>query len=173
MEAGSGEVEPEPEPEDSVVMVMSVTVADFLAAAEDETVYELTGTITRIATAYSSQYNNITYYIADETGETYVYRMSCEGVADPLSLSAGDEITVQGKRSSYNGVAQMAQGGKYISHVDKEAPAPEAGTYTLDFSDVANRTSYSTDEQVWEQNGIKLTNNKASSPSCSFLPSQS
>ena len=59
----------------------------------------------------------------------------------------------------------MAQGGKYISHVDKEAPAPEAGTYTLDFSDVANRTSYSTDEQVWEQNGIKLTNNKASSTS--------
>ena len=165
VEAGSGEVEPEPEPEDSVVMVMSVTVADFLAAAEDETVYELTGTITRIATAYSSQYNNITYYIADETGETYVYRMSCEGVADPLSLSAGDEITVQGKRSSYNGVAQMAQGGKYISHVDKEAPAPEAGTYTLDFSDVANRTSFTTTEQIWEQNGIRLTNNKASSTS--------
>ena len=165
VEAGSGEVEPEPEPEDSVVMVMSVTVADFLAAAEDETVYELTGTITRIAIAYSSQYNNITYYIADETGETYVYRMSCEGVADPLSLSAGDEITVQGKRSSYNGVAQMAQGGKYISHVDKEAPAPEAGTYTLDFSDVANRTSFTTTEQIWEQNGIRLTNNKASSTS--------
>ena len=165
LNGGSGEVEPEPEPEDSVVMVMSVTVADFLAAAEDETVYELTGTITRIATAYSSQYNNITYYIADETGETYVYRMSCEGVADPLSLSAGDEITVQGKRSSYNGVAQMAQGGKYISHVDKEAPAPEVGTYTLDFSDVANRTSLTTTEQIWEQNGIRLTNNQASSTS--------
>ena len=167
LNSGSGGGVEEPEPEDPVdpSEVQVVTVADFLAAAEDETVYELTGTITRIATAYSSQYNNITYYIADETGETYVYRMSCEGVADPLSLSAGDEITVQGKRSSYNGVAQMAQGGKYISHVDKEAPAPEAGTYTLDFSDVANRTSYSTDEQVWEQNGIKLTNNKASSAS--------
>ena len=167
LNSGSGGGGEEPEPEDPVdpSEVQVVTVADFLAAAEDETVYELTGTITRIAIAYSSQYNNITYYIADETGETYVYRMSCEGVADPLSLSAGDEITVQGKRSSYNGVAQMAQGGKYISHVDKEAPAPEAGTYTLDFSDVANRTSYSTDEQVWEQNGIKLTNNKASSTS--------
>ena len=167
LNSGSGEGGEEPEPEDPVdpSEVQVVTVADFLAAAEDETVYELTGTITRIAIAYSSQYNNITYYIADETGETYVYRMSCEGVADPLSLSAGDEITVQGKRSSYNGVAQMAQGGKYISHVDKEAPAPEAGTYTLDFSDVANRTSYSTDEQIWEQNGIRLTNNKASSTS--------
>ena len=167
LNSGSGGGGEEPEPEDPVdpSEVQVVTVADFLAAAEDETVYELTGTITRIATAYSSQYNNITYYIADETGETYVYRMSCEGVADPLSLSAGDEITVQGKRSSYNGVAQMAQGGKYISHVDKEAPAPEVGTYTLDFSDVANRTSLTTTEQIWEQNGIRLTNNKASSTS--------
>lgn len=34
---------------------------------------------------------------------------------------------------------------------------------TLDLTDGANRTSYTTEQQVWEQNGIKLTNNKASS----------
>ena len=145
--------------------VVVATVAEFLAAAEGETIYELTGTITRIAAAYNSEYNNITYYLADATGETYIYRMSCEGVADPLSLTAGDEITVQGKRSSYNGVPQMAKDGKYISHVDNEAPAPENGTYTLDFSDVNNRVSWNDNEQIWEQNGIKLTNNRASSTS--------
>ena len=145
--------------------VVVATVAEFLAAAEGETIYELTGTITRIAAAYNSEYNNITYYLADATGETYIYRMSCEGVADPLSLTAGDEITVQGKRSSYNGVPQMAKDGKYISHVDNEAPAPENGTYTLDFSDVNNRVSLNDNEQIWEQNGIKLTNNRASSTS--------
>ena len=34
---------------------------------------------------------------------------------------------------------------------------------TLTFDDVAKRTSFSTQEQVWEENGIKLTNNKAGS----------
>ena len=38
-------------------------------------------------------------------------------------------------------------------------------TATLDFSNKSNRTSYSTSKQVWEQNGIKLTNNKGSSTS--------
>ena len=36
-------------------------------------------------------------------------------------------------------------------------------TATLSFADKAQRTTYSTDVQVWEQNGIKVTNNKASS----------
>ena len=34
---------------------------------------------------------------------------------------------------------------------------------TLDLGDANNRTSFSTSSQVWEQNGIKLTNNKGSS----------
>ena len=35
----------------------------------------------------------------------------------------------------------------------------------LDFSNACNRTSYSTDQQVWEQNGITLTNDKDKSTS--------
>ena len=38
-------------------------------------------------------------------------------------------------------------------------------TATLSFADKAQRTEYSTSVQVWEQNGIKLTNNKGSSTS--------
>lgn len=142
-----------------------LTVAEFAALADGDTVYELTGTITRIVTPYSSKYNNISINIADETAEIQLYRLSCEGVADPAALTVGDEITVQGCKGSYNDVAQMAAGGKYISHVDKEAPAPESGSYELSFADAANRTSFSSTQQVWEQNGVKLTNDKAGSTS--------
>lgn len=40
---------------------------------------------------------------------------------------------------------------------------PNAKTATLSFADKAQRTSFSTAQQVWEQNGITFTNNKASS----------
>jgi len=154
----------EEEPEVSEPQV--VTVAEFLAANESTTtIYELTGIIARITTPYDEGYNNISFVLSDDTGEVTIFRMSCEGVEDPTSLTVGDEITLQGCRGSYNGAPQMAQGGKYISHVDNEAPEQEEGTYVLDFSDKANRTSYSTQEQIWEQNGIKLTNNKAAATS--------
>lgn len=39
----------------------------------------------------------------------------------------------------------------------------KATSATLSFADKAQRTSYSTSQQVWEQNGITFTNNKASS----------
>ena len=38
-------------------------------------------------------------------------------------------------------------------------------TATLSFANKAQRTSLSTSKQVWEQNGIKLTNDKGSSTS--------
>ena len=38
-----------------------------------------------------------------------------------------------------------------------------SGSASLDFSDVANRTELSNDKQVWEQNGVKLTNDKSGS----------
>lgn len=36
---------------------------------------------------------------------------------------------------------------------------------TISFADKANRTSYSTEQQIWEQNGIKVINDKGSSTS--------
>ena len=43
------------------------------------------------------------------------------------------------------------------------AGAQAQETVTLSFKDTAQRTSFSTTKQVWEQNGITFTNNKASS----------
>ena len=41
----------------------------------------------------------------------------------------------------------------------------ESESATISFADVANRTSVSTEQQVWEQNGITVTNDKAGSTS--------
>ena len=134
------------------------TIAEFAALEDGITIYELTGTITGIVTAYNSSYGNISLNIKDATGEIQLYRLSCEGCADPNALTVGDEITVQGPKGSHNGTAQMAQGGKYISHVDKaapevevpelsgkfvkvaEAPADWSGQYIIVFDDKAHAT---------------------------------
>lgn len=125
----------EPEQPEDPSDVQAITVAEFNGLEDGDTVYELTGTITEIYQEYNSQYNNVSFYIEDETGKVLIFRMSCEGVDDPSAITVGDEITVQGKKTTYNGSAQMASGGKYISHTDKAAPTPEepgeAETVTL------------------------------------------
>jgi hypothetical protein len=47
----------------------------------------------------------------------------------------------------------------------KEEGATALVNATLDFSNKANRVTFTTSQQVWEQNGVKLTNDKASSSS--------
>lgn len=113
-EEGSEEGGEEPEP-------TVATVQQFKDAAEDATVYQLSGTVAEITSAYSAQYGNISFNLQDETGTVNIFRMSCEGIADPTAISVGDEITVQGTRSSHEGNPQMAKGGKCISFTDKVA----------------------------------------------------
>lgn len=52
----------------------------------------------------------------------------------------------------------------WITPATTTASAAEA-TATLSFASTSQRTSFSTSQQVWEQNGITFTNNKASSTS--------
>lgn len=81
------------------------TVAEFIAAAEDKTIYELTGVITSVT---NTSYGN--FYLKDETGEVYIYGLcSPEGAQKYWAASGakvGDTITVQTVRASYNGTAQ-------------------------------------------------------------------
>ena len=140
-----------------------VTAAEFNAATDNSIEYQVSGTISGIYQAYSSSYNNISLYISDETGEILAYRLSCEGISDPANtLTKGDLITVKGKRTLYNEKPQMAQGGVIVSHTDVVDETPTGGA-TLSFADKANRTVFTTSQQVWEQNGVKLINDKASS----------
>ena len=82
-----------------------VTVAEFLAAAEDETVYQLTGVITSVA---NTTYGN--FFIQDATGAVYIYGLcSPEGEQKYWAASGAkvsDTITIQTVRSSYGGSPQ-------------------------------------------------------------------
>ena len=142
-----------------------VTVAEFLAASDNTIEYQVSGTITGIYQAYNASYGNISIYIADETGEMLAYRLSCAGIDDPANtITKGDLITVKGMRTLYNETPQMAQGCVIVEHTDVIIEAP-AGSATLSFADKANRTTFTTSQQVWEQNGVKLINDKGSSTS--------
>ena len=158
--AGGETPTPTPDPEQPTVI--KATVAEFLNAAEDDTIYELTGTIDNVA---NTDYGN--FDLVDATGRVYVYGISDKDgakVFTSLGLKAGDTLTIRGVRTSYNKAPQMGN-GVYVSHVagaEVEQPENEA---TLSFVDKANRTSYTTELQVWEQNGITLTNTKGSSTS--------
>ena len=92
--------------EEPVVEAKKVTVAEFLAAAEDNsTMYELTGVITSVA---NTSYGN--FNLTDETGTIYIYGLcSPEGAQQYWAESGaklGDTITVQTIRTSYNGSPQ-------------------------------------------------------------------
>ena len=45
------------------------------------------------------------------------------------------------------------------------AAVAEDASAVIDFTDKANRTHYSTEQQIWEQNGITITNDKGASTS--------
>lgn len=99
-----------------------VTVAEFLAAAEDDTIYELTGVITSVA---NTTYGN--FYLKDSTGEVYIYGLcSPEGESRYWAASGakvGDTITVRTVRTSHNSTIQ-GKNAIFVSLVPGE-PAPE------------------------------------------------
>ena len=104
---------------------MAVTVAEFLAAAEDETMYELTGVITSVT---NTTYGN--FYLKDATGEVLIYGLcSPEGEQKYWAASGakvGDTITVQTVRTSYNGTAQ-GKNALFVELVPFVAQASEWG----------------------------------------------
>ncbi len=133
---GSGSTTPSGQPES----LTKATVAEFLAAAEDDTWYELTGEIVSIETG--NAYGNFT--IKDATGEVYIYGMTSKWVGSndksfaSLGLKETDVVTLGTLRGSYNG---QAQGGGsvvpayYISHVPGAGlPEDPSGTVELTFS---------------------------------------
>ena len=111
------------------------SVADFLAAAEDDTIYTLKGTITSV-TEYS--YGN--FYINDGTGEVLIYGLcSPEGDSKYWAESGakvGDDIIIKTVRTSYGNAPQ----GKNAIFVDLFTP----GTYVFWVFD-ATSTSFGPD----------------------------
>lgn len=103
------------EPEEPAAPVVA-TVAQFLAASEDDVVYEITGVITAVD---NTQYGN--FYLKDSTGEVYVYGLcSPEGEQKywaTAGVDVGDIITVRTVRTSHNGTPQ-GKNALYVSDVN-------------------------------------------------------
>ena len=136
------------------------------ALAENESLsgtYTLTGVISSVDDAFSSQHNNVTVTIKVEGKEDKpikCFRMIGAG-ADVIKV--GDTITVTGTLKNYNGTIEFDTGCTLDSYVAGEPVADPEGTLVLSFTNKDNRTSISENAQVWEQNGVKLTNDKGSS----------
>lgn len=93
------------------------SVADFLAAAEDETIYTLKGTITSVT---NTTYGN--FYLNDGTGEVFIFGLcSPEGAQQYWAASGakvGDDIVVKTVRTSYGNAPQ----GKDANFVELITP---------------------------------------------------
>lgn len=131
-----------------------VTIAEALNLVEGTNMI-VTGTVIRIEQLWNDSFKNMSVTIAEgDNFETtlYVYRLSTQ-------VEVNDVIKVTGIMSSYNGVKQVAQGAT-AEITGKGSYVPPTSLASLSFADKANRTSFSTTQQVWEQNGITFTNDK-------------
>ena len=78
-----------------------------------------------------------------------------------IFAQSSDFAGLTGERFGDNGGEEPEQPG---GGEEPEAPEqPTGDSATISFADKANRTSYSETQQIWEQNGIKVTNNKGAS----------
>ena len=128
----------------SHIAVTKVTVAEFLAAAEDKNVwYMVTGEVTK-PTEENTKFDLETYgnlNLTDETGSVYVYGVST-GVGGEtkkfgtLGVKEGDKLTIIGYRTSYKGLNQVG-GGMYVSHKEGDADdngGSEGGSVDTEFT---------------------------------------
>ena len=85
--------------------ITTATCAEVLAGPDNKT-YQVTGTVTAIS---NTEYGNL--YINDGTGEIYIYgTLDADGNEKnflSLGIDAGDEITVQGPKQTYNGTVEL------------------------------------------------------------------
>lgn len=114
-----------------ITPVSNATCAEVLAGADGKT-YRVTGKVTSIA---NTTYGN--WYLADETGEVYIYGTldANGGTQNFLSwgMEVGDVVTVEGPKTTYNGTVELVDvtvvsiEKSLISAVDKEVEAEKDG----------------------------------------------
>ena len=88
-----------------LVTISPATCAEVLAGPDSKT-YQVTGTVTSIV---NTTYGN--WYLNDGTGEIYIYgTLDSKGGTKNFSswgLEVGDQITVQGPKTTYNGTVEL------------------------------------------------------------------
>ncbi|MBO5594516.1 MAG: BACON domain-containing protein, partial [Prevotella sp.] len=85
--------------------VSNATCAEVIAGPDSKT-YRVTGTVKSIA---NTTYGN--WYLQDKTGEVYIYgTLDAKGAEKnftSLGLEVGDEVTVEGPKTTYNGTVEL------------------------------------------------------------------
>ena len=144
---GSGEVETPSEAEEILNALYALADGESLTGE-----YILTGKITAL-----DSYNNPTIVVEGfEDKPVYCYKLV-------VDKAIGDTITVKAtSMKNYMGTYEFMN-CTLVSGGNEGGGEVETTGYSLSFADKAQRTAYSNEQQVWEQNGVKLTNNKASS----------
>lgn len=88
-----------------VPMVSPATCAEIIAGPDSKT-YRVTGVVTNIV---NTLYGN--WYLQDTTGEIYIYgTLDAKGAEKnflSLGLEVGDEVTVEGPKTTYNGTVEL------------------------------------------------------------------
>ena len=131
---------------------VSLAVAKTLA---DGASVVVKGTVSEINGEWNESYGNMNVTITDANGDTlYLFRLATK-------VEMGDVITVTGKVGSYEGAKQIAAGAT----AEIEPKTDDVLAATISFADSANRTVFNSNQQVWVQNGITVTNNQAGSTS--------
>ena len=121
-------VEPLPEPTDcATAAAAALSVSANNELYNNGAVYTIEGYVTSIKTAYSDQYHNISFWMADtqDGGEVIqAYRAVCASEADAPAV--GDKVAVTGSLTKYNTTPEFAAGCTYVI-----APAPIVGVETI------------------------------------------
>ena len=101
--------------------------AELCAATESADKYVIRGYVTNIATAWSDQYSNISFWMADtkDGGKVFEAFRVQPIIAAEKSVKVGDYVEVIGKIVLYGTTPETTQGGTYTI-----IPAPEAGPTT-------------------------------------------
>lgn len=88
-----------------IATVSNATCAEVIAGPDSKT-YRVTGTVTGIA---NTTYGN--WYLNDGTGEVYIYgtldKKGAEKNFLSLGIEVGDEVTVEGPKTTYNGTVEL------------------------------------------------------------------
>ena len=107
--------------------VLSCTQAAELCTSTTPTTetYTIRGYVTQITQEYSSNYNNITFWMADEVDGGQVlmaYRVQPTSTTDQ-AVKVGDYVEVVGSLQLYSTTPEVAQGGSYT--ILNASPSPE------------------------------------------------
>jgi len=115
--------------------------------------------------AYESVTGKGTHTLPTATGEASIaWALKSTTVAD--NKLSGTTLTVVNENATVVLTATFTYGTATITKdytVTVAYKDPQPTTSTLSFADKAQRTSFSGTQQVWEQNGITFTNDKAAS----------